>query len=429
MLKKILLGGMVLIGLSMVSSSLNAQAQQTPSRGNIDFMIWGEPAEKEAYDELVAAFSKKNPQLKVNIVYVPSQTSFRNRLAADMAAGTPPDVFLNSYRRYAVFAAKGTVEPLDTYIAQSKTLKLNDFYAEAVKPYYFNKKIYGIPQNLSSLVVYYNKNMFDKAGLPYPKDDWTWDDFIRIAKALTKDTNADGIPEQFGLGTDAVVFRMAPFVWQNGGDLVDNPEEPTRLTLDAPATRAALEWFMGFQTTHKVVPNRVLEKARVSEDRFMDGNLAMYLNSRRGVPTYRDIKTFDWDVAPLPRGKEQVGLLHSDAFFMASASNNKPAAWAFIEFASSVEGQTILAKSGRTVPSLKSVAQSSAFLNPNEKPKNNKVFLDVIPYIRAVPIMETWPEIEALVSEDIERAYHGDVTLEKAIQTATERTRRLFAKP
>jgi multiple sugar transport system substrate-binding protein len=412
-----------IIGLTLPAPTL-AQAS-----GRIDFMIWGEPAEKEAYDELVVAFGKKNPQIQVKIVYVPSQTTFRTRLSADLAAGTPPDVFLYSYRRYAIFAAKGTVEPLDAYVAQSKTLKLSDFYAEAVKPYYFGKKLYGIPQNLSSLVVYYNKNLFDKAGLPYPKNNWTWDEFIRTAKALTKDTNGDGIPEQYGLGTDAVVFRMAPFVWQNGGDLVDDPENPTKLTLDAPTTRTALEWFMEFQTKHKMVPHRVQELARNSESRFMDGNLAMYLNSRRGVPTYRDIKTFDWDVAPLPRGKEPVGLLHSDAFFMASSSNNKPAAWAFIEYANSVEGQSILAKSGRTVPSLKSVAQSAAFLNPGEKPKSNRVFLEVIPYIRAVPVMETWPEIEALVSEDIERAYHGDTTLEKAIQTATERTRRLFTKP
>jgi multiple sugar transport system substrate-binding protein len=414
--------------LALTPSLPIATSQQAPS-GSIDFMIWGEPAEKEAYDELVAGFSKKAPQIKVNIVYVPSQTSFRNRLTADLAAGTPPDVFLYNYRRYAVFAARDTVEPLDAYVAQSKSLKLGEFYRETLDPYFFKKKLYGIPQNLSSLVVYYNTDLFDKANLPYPKNDWTWDDFVRTAKALTKDTNGDGIPEQYGLGTDAVVFRMAPFIWQNGGDLVDNPEEPTRLTLNAPATRAALEWFMEFQTKHKVVPHRVQEQARNSESRFMDGTLAMYLNSRRGVPTYRDIKTFGWDVAPLPRGKERVGLLHSDAFFMASGSNNKPAAWAFIEYASSVEGQTILARSGRTVPSLKSVAQSSAFLNPNEKPKSNRVFLDVIPYIRAVPLMQTWAEIEALVSEDIERAYHGDTTLERAIQTATERTRRLFARP
>lgn len=70
---------------------------------------------------------------------------------------------------------------------------------------------------------------------------------------------------------------------------------------------------------HKVVPNKLLEKARPSEERFLDGTLAMFLNSRRGVPTYRDIKDFDWDVAPLPRGKEQAGVLHTDAFFMAAA--------------------------------------------------------------------------------------------------------------
>ena len=73
--------------------------------GIIDFMIFGEPAEKEAYDELVAAFSKKNPQIKVNLVYIPSQSTFRNRLSANLAAGTPPDVFLYAYRRYTIFAA------------------------------------------------------------------------------------------------------------------------------------------------------------------------------------------------------------------------------------------------------------------------------------------------------------------------------------
>ncbi|WP_018465712.1 ABC transporter substrate-binding protein [Calidithermus timidus] len=416
------------IGLALVAGGvlLWGTAQTTTPSGSFIFMIFGDPAEKAAYDKLVAAFSQRYPQVKVEILYIPSQTSYRTRLAADLAAGTPADVFLLNYRRYAQFAARGVLEPLDSYVAQSRVLKLADFYPEALEPFYWNRRLMGIPQNLSSLVVYYNKNLFDKAGVPYPKAGWTWNDFLQTAKALTKDTNGDGITDQFGLGTEASIFRVAPFIWQNRGDLVDDPKSPKRLTLDAPATKEALQWFMDLQVKHKVVPNKLLEKARPSEERFLDGTLAMFLNSRRGVPTYREIQDFDWDVAPLPRGKEQAGILHADAFFMAAASRNKPAAWAFIEFANSKEGQSILAESGRTVPSLKSVAQSPAFLNPNSKPQNSRVFLDTIPYIRAVPVMETWADIETLVSEDLERAFHGDVTLEEAIKAATARTQRFF---
>ncbi|WP_027893566.1 ABC transporter substrate-binding protein [Calidithermus chliarophilus] len=430
MLRKLLYIGLVLVagGLLVRGVGGQATAQQAAPSGSFTFMIFGEPAEKEAYDKLIAAFSQRYPQVKVEVLYIPSQTSYRTRLAADLAAGTPADVFLLNYRRYAQFAARGVLEPLDAYVAQSKVIKLADFYPEAVQPFYYNKRLMGIPQNLSSLVVYYNKNLFDKAKVPYPKPGWTWNDFLQTAKALTKDTDGDGTPDQFGLGTEASIFRVAPFIWQNRGDLVDDPENPKRLTLDAPATKEALQWFMDLQVKHKVVPNKLLEKARPSEDRFLDGTLAMFLNSRRGVPTYRDIKDFDWDVAPLPRGKEQAGILHADAFFMAAASRNKPAAWAFIEFANSREGQTILAQSGRTVPSLKSVAQSPAFLDPNNKPRNSRVFLDTIPYIRAVPLMETWADIETLVSEDLERAFHGDVSLEEAIRTATNRTQRFFPK-
>lgn len=436
-MKKLLYGGLALVVGSLLfqaspalqsalTASSSAAAQGSPPSGSISFMISGEPAEKEAYDTLIQGFNKKYPQVKVELVYIPGQSAFLQRLAVNFAAGTPSDVFLLNYRRYAPYAARGLLEPLEPYVASSKRIKLNDFYPESLKPFYWQNKLLGIPQNISSLVVYYNKNLFDKAGVPYPKPGWNWNDFVQTAKALTKDTNSDGITDQFGLGTEASIFRVTPFIWQNGGDLMDNPANPKKLTLDSPATREALQWFMDLQVKHKVVPDKNQEKAEASESRFLRGTLAMFFNSRRGVPTYRDITAFDWDVAPLPGGKQAANILHSDAFFMAAESKNKPAAWAFIEYANSVEGQTILAKTGRTVPSLKAVANSPAFLDPSSKPRNSKVFLEVIPAIRAVPVMESWPDIESLVGQELERAFHGDVPLEQAIKTATERTAVFF---
>lgn len=361
-------------------------------------------------------------------MHIPSQADYRQRLGADFAAGKPADVVLINYRRYAPFAAKGVLEPLGPYLDKSSVIKVEDFYEKAVEPYYWQGTLFCIPQNLSSLVVYYNQDLFDQAGVPYPSNEWTWAGFLAAAKAITQDTDSDGMTDIYGLGTDAVIFRVAPFVWGNGGDLVDNPADPTTLTLDDPATREALQWFIDLQVVHGVAPDAVQEKAEASESRFLNGRLGMFLNSRRGVPTYRTIDGFAWDVAPLPVGKVgPAGILHADAFCMTKATEDKDAAWTFIEYANSVAGQTILAKSGRTVPSLKAVAESPIFLEPDLPPANNKgAFIDTIPYIRAVPVTANWVDIEATVSEEFERAFHGDSTLDASIDAAVVRTLEFF---
>lgn len=395
--------------------------------GTVSFMIFGDPAELAAYQSLVAAFEVKFPKIKIELIHIPGQSDYRKRLGADFAAGTPADVVLINYRRYASLAAKGALEPLGPYLEKSALIQEGDFYAESIQPFYWDGELMCIPQNLSSLVVYYNKALFDQANLPYPKDDWTWDEFLQTAQALTKDLDGDGMIDQHGLGTEASIFRLAPFVWQNGGDIVDDPQAPTRLTLDAPAAFEATKWFVELQTVHHVVPNQEEESAEDSESRFQNGRLAMFMNSRRGVPTYREITGFDWDVAALPRNVQPAGILHADAYCMPASVENKDLVWTFIEYANSFEGQTIIVASGRTVPSLKAVAESPAFLDPNAKPLNSRVFLDTIPFIRGVPVMETWVDIESIVGEELERAFYGDVTVEEAIQTAIERTASFFS--
>lgn len=407
-----------------VAQPATAQA----ASGAISFMVFGDPAEKAAYETLVQAFKTKYPAISVELTHIPSQGDYRTRLGTDFAAGTPADVILVNYRRLAAFVAKGWVEPLSPYMAASTQLKASEFYPEALGPFTFGGQLMCMPQNVSSPVVFYNKKLFDAAGVAYPQAGWTWDDFVSTAKALTKDTNGDGAPDQYGLGTEIETIRLAPFVWQNSGDIVDNPSAPTRLTLDSPAAAEAFQWFVDLQVKHKVLPDAAAEKSEASEARFLNGRLGMLLNSRRGVPTYREIKDFDWDVAPLPQGKQQASVLHSDGYCMAATSKNKAAAWALIEFANAAEGQTIIAKTGRTVPSIKSVAESPAFLDPSAKPQNSKVFLDVIPFIRPLPIMESWADIEEVVSAELQRALYAEASPADAIGTAKSDTAKYFGR-
>jgi multiple sugar transport system substrate-binding protein len=414
---------MLMLGLVLALSACGAPA--APS-GQVSFMVSGDPAEKAAYEGLASAFKQKQPDIDVQITHIPGQTEYRKRLAADFAAGQPADIVLLNYRRMGSFAAKNVIEPLGPYLQRSQVLKEADFYPQAIEPFRFNGTLMCIPQNISSPVVYYNKQLFDQAGVAYPGASWTWDEFLTTAQRLTKDTNNDGQIDQYGAGIEPSLIRLAPFVWQNGGELVTPAAQPTKLALDTPEALAAAQWFVELQTKHHVVPDAVQEQAEDSESRFMHGRTAMFFESRRAVPTFREITTFDWDVAPLPQGKQPTSVLHADAYCMAAKAQNKAAVWSFIEFANSAEGQTIIAKTGRTVPSLQAVAQSAAFLEPSVKPQHSQVFLDVVPMLRPVPTMATWEDIETAVNNELERAFYGEATVEEAMATAATRTESFF---
>ncbi|MFO7682719.1 MAG: sugar ABC transporter substrate-binding protein [Chloroflexota bacterium] len=412
--------------LITIVSALFLAACGRADKPTVFFMVFGGPEELAAYESLVDAFHAAQSDVLVELRYVPDPAEYRRRLAADFSAGAAPDVMLLNYRRFATFAGQGGLQPLGEYLADSDLLDEADFYTPVIDSFRFADELWCIPQNMSSLVVYYNQDLFDAAGLPYPADNWTWNDFLTAAQRLTVDLDGNGRSDQYGAGIEPTLNRLAPFIWQAGGELVDDPQNPTRLALDSAAAQAGMQWFVNLQTEYGVVPDALAQSAESSESRFLNGTLAMYFNSRRGVPTYRTITNFTWDVAPLPRGSQQAGILHSDGYCMAATSKQKEAAWRFIEFANSMAGQELIARTGRTVPSLRAVAESPAFLEPSKSPSRSRVFLDTIDTVRAVPVTANWPIIEDTASQDIEQAFLGQVSVAEAAETAVQRTMQYF---
>jgi multiple sugar transport system substrate-binding protein len=405
--------------------STAARAARPPdgrSPRTIAFSVWGDPAEKAAYEQLTASFNRREAGVTARLVHTPGQNDYLQRLAADFAAGAPADLILLNYRRFAAYAARGALEIIDPYVTSSTLLQRAAFYPEAMAAFSRGGKLVGLPQNVSSLVIYINKGLFDRAGVPHPKDGWTWDDLLPVAKALTTGTG------QYGIGIEPTTVRLAPFVWQNGGELVDDPAAPARLTLDRPESTEALQWFVDLQVRHKVAPDAAQQSAEDDESRFLNGRTAMFLDSRRAVPTLRTIKDFDWDVSPLPGRRQRASILHSDAYFLTAASRDKPGAWAFMEYANSPQGQTVVARTGRTVPSLRGVAESPAFLTAEAKPASNRVFLDAIPFVRRTINVEATEQIEQIVNNEIKRSFYGQASVAEAVETATARTAALFRR-
>lgn len=398
-------------------------ASRAADKSTLSFYVFGDLAEKAAYQTLVAAFMQKYPDVDVKLVYTPGEDEFhsntgddyRSRLSLDFASAKPPDVFLMNYREYGIFGERGQLEPLGNYLAQSKVVHPDDFYPQALAAFTQNKILNCIPQNLSGTVVYYNKDLFQKANIPFPKNGWNWDDFLKTAQALTNSAT-----KQYGLGIYPEFTRLMPFIWQNGGDVTDAP--PTRIVMDTPEVKAAIQWFVDLQGKYHVTPDEIQARAQGIEERFLAGTEGMLVFSRRIVPSLRQVN-FDWDVAPLPQNKVAATLQYSDGYCMAKASTNKTAAWTLIEYANSPEGQTLLAKTGRTVPSLKAIASSPAFLDPSAKPQQSQVFLDLIPTLRMAPLLTNYADLEESVNQQLESAFYGSISVDAAVQAIIDNTK------
>jgi multiple sugar transport system substrate-binding protein len=405
----------------------------------VQLLVFGAPEELAAYRTLVDAYAGAHPGRTVQLVEASDRKDLLARLATSIAGGAPPDLFLMNYRFYGQLAAKDAVEPLDERIAASSTIDAADYYPVAMEAFRWQGRQLCLPQNVSSLAVYYNRTLFEKYGVAPPKPGWTWNDLLTTATAMTRDaaggvirgTESEGAaqrPAVHGVGIEPSIIRLAPFVWSNGGEIVDDPARPTRLTLDHPAAREALKNLVDLRLAYGVVPTDEEVEAEDDESRFANGRLAMLLSSRRSTTTFRSITDFEWDVAPLPVYRKQVGILHSDAYCMTRGAKNKDAAWNFLEYAISAEGQKIIAATGRTVPSHIEVSTSAAFLGPAQPPRSAKVFLDAIPTVRALPTVSTWPEVEDVTGGILENAlYRGD-RLDDVIRELDEKTRPLFAR-
>ena len=384
----------------------------------ISIQVFGEPEETRIYHTLIEQYEKDNPGAQVKLVEIAERDDHLARLSTSFAGGEPPDIFLINYREYAQFVARGAISPIEDLLVD-RGIELDDYYEAPREAFTFDGQLQCMPQNISSLAVYFNTKLFRQAGIEPPHDGWTWDEFRAAGAALTTG-DVDGI------GVEPQIIRLAPFVWSNGGELTDDPTRPSRFTLDDPRSREALEFLVSL-VKDGLVPTEQEMAAQDPESRFITGKLGMFLTSRRDTPVFREIANLKWDVLPLPVAEEPAGILHSDAYCIAAGSEAQDSAADFVSFAVSPDGQTLAALSGRTVPSLIEVSESGAFLDPSQPPAHPEVFLDAIDGMRYTPVLPTWPEIEDVAEEILTKAFYEDgYSVEDAIRELDESTRPLF---
>jgi multiple sugar transport system substrate-binding protein len=200
---------------------LTACGGKTGGKTQLSFMMWGDPAELTVWKQIVADFEAANPTIAVS-VEVSDWDSYWTKLKTLLAAKTPPDMFAIDAPLYLDYQSQGVLLNLQPYLDKNPGM-LDGLYPQTLQAYQTPQGYFGLPRDFQTIVLFYNKSMFDKAGLAYPTGDWTWDDLRAAAKSLTIDSNGDGKIDQYGFAFD--MWDMEPgyseAIWSYGGEILN----------------------------------------------------------------------------------------------------------------------------------------------------------------------------------------------------------------
>lgn len=386
----------------------------------IEYMMWGLPSELDTVNKYIGEFEKKYPNIDVKILHVPQM--YDDKLKTLFAAKTPPDVMYMGLERFPSFVSRGVFLNLQPYADRdNKEFRKEDFYPSLMELFKYKGNLFGIPKDFTPLALYYNKDLFDKAGVKYPTESWTWKDFLDAARKLTQDFDKDGKTE-YGFILETWFGQWFPWVWQNGGEIMDKTN--TKWLLADPAyidkNAEAIQFFSDLIWKEKVAPTPAASGDFGSKDMFMTGKVAMCTFGRWMCMDFKDIKDFRWDVQILPMKSKRASTLFTVCYSIAAQTKHPEESWQLVKFLTGTEGQIAVAESGLAIPARKSIATTKHFLEAGviTQKINAQAYLKQVEYSRPAPTNPHWVE----VNEELGR------TMELVFTTPADRKEKLTAK-
>jgi multiple sugar transport system substrate-binding protein len=414
-MKKLLFA--LLVACMLFTACAKAPAAQKATE--ISFMMWGAPEELTVWQAVVDDFHKANPNITVK-VDVSDWDSYWTKLNTLIAGGTPPDVFAMDAPLFLDWQSRGALLNLQPYIDKNPGF-LDGFYPQTLTAYKTADGYYGLPRDFQSIVLFYNKDMFDAAGQAYPSADWTYDDLRTAAKALTIDKDGDGKTDQYGIWTDTWDMELfwSEAIWAYGGEIISADHTKT-LIGEGPARDAWAYIDSLYKDGSMPTPTT---SGEYGADLFQSKMAAMTTIGHWAVPGYVQAG-LNMDVAPMPTGPAgKATSVNSAGFVVSKDTKNADAAFAFIKFALSEAGQKRLTELGFAIPVLKSVAESDVFLK-QAGTLNQKVFLDSIAFAHTKPVFKGYEEWAGVVGDGLTPVFDGDAelgpTLDEVIKSADE---------
>jgi multiple sugar transport system substrate-binding protein len=323
-------------GATQSAPSATAPTGYTGPEATIEYSIWGDPTELKNQQAIVDAFHAAEPKITVKVT-VSDWDTYWAKLQTGLAGGAAPDVFAMDGPLFPDYAGRDVLLDLTPYI-QAEGYDLTQLNALAVKDFTTaDGRQLGLPRDLNVIALFYNKDLFDASGVPYPDDTWDWAKLVEVGKKLTLDTNNDGKPDQWGLYTETTDMEnyWSSLVWQNGGDIL--AADGKSIVLDTPAATGGLQFLQDLIWKEHVVP----EPALFAEtgDAFEQGKAAMEVNGSWLVAT-DEAAGLKFGIARLPKGPAgRATSVNPTGAVVSKASKSPDAAWAFVKYLAGADAQ------------------------------------------------------------------------------------------
>lgn len=392
--------------------------------------------------EMIRVFEEKNPDIRIKLEVIPSYQMYIQKLMAQYAANVSPDVgyFDGSY---LPFARRGALMELNNFIAKDPEVDIEEYYKNLVEGYRLNGKDYLLPcEVLLFDILFYNKRMFDEAGIPYPDGTWSWDyrvrpelkekDFLWVVQQLTK-KDAQGKTTRYGYAMNWGRNLVGAMLVSRQLQETDNPQEPRKIILNNPEAVRTYQWTSELLNKTGWMPTPTQFSTSLSSSAaqlFTQQKVAIFHGTTAEIQRFRkeiplpEKGGFPWDITLFPRFQDQpIGHQGGGSGLGIFRTTKHPnEAWRFLKFMCGDEGLRMLGRAGATQPTKpKLTAEPGTWAIGPSTPPELRVPAHIMETDRATKALnifnppEYYNESRTFLETQIENIAHGRISAEEGI--------------
>lgn len=383
------------------ASGKNEQSSQVKPV-TLTFRNWAaSPEEKELWASRAAAVSQQYPEITLNI----ESTSFNDywtKLSTEIATQSTPDILTIQNARVQTFGM--AFEPMDSYIKADPNVDIEDFSKGALGMLQYNGSQIGLPYDQGGFFIYYNKDLFEKSGVPFPEQGWTWDDFLQTAKKLTKDGN-------YGYSLSTFFDHVAPIIFMHGADYLD---ESGKYDVNNDGMVSVIQKLSDFVAVDKISPALVATSDPLwDQEQWLVGNIGMMMTGPWKIMDFTKRATFKFAAVPLPEGPQKaVTTVMGTGFGLSKYSKNKEAAYKAVAALTSKDSIAAIAEAGRALPARISVMDSYYKLAPRDFEPTITRSLETAVTYRITP---TWQQAGTILMEQLIPIFNGQAKVKEGL--------------
>lgn len=426
-----------LLSLAVVAAFVLTACQPTPAGTNAPAQTveirWrtrpDNQAEQEVYQKISDEVSAKLASKGITLKYDPAPvTGYLDKLTTEYSAGNAPDITWIPGASMADYAQLGVIMDLKPMADADKEFAITNFYDAPMKELVHDGKLWGLPRDISTLVIYYNKDLFKSKGVDDPAElaaagKWDWENFRRVADELTDPAN-----KTYGFSMSNWWGLWGWFVYSGGGSLFN--ADRTACGLTTPESQAGLQFMADLVLVDKVAPPPGVEGG-VGETEFLAGQIGMFPNGRWMTPGMRQNAKFDWGVVEMPKGPGGNSTwLFWGAYAISAKTKYPQQAWEALKALTSPDIQAKVAALGTNIPSRKEQVGVDAFLS-SKPPADNQPFIAGASYAQAeIPLFTgNWGDIvNSQYQPNIDKIFAGQLSVADAVKAACTASDPLFKK-